>query len=314
MSDSFQRFIFEKLDIRGAFVQLESSWQAMQHGRAYARPVLELLGQTTAVTALIGSQLKTPGRLTFQLQGEGPVSMLVVDCDRTPHERVAAPAGAKSRHVEAGHEGGSTQELLRLRGMAKAAPLLTKSGTADLIGNGRLLLTLQTDDNLKPYQSFVPLEGNSIAAIFENYLALSEQQPTRLFLFADGERACGLFLQKLPETPGRHEQDEDGWNRVQQLAATVRADEFSLPAAELVHRLFAEEDVRLFEPHPVAYHCPRDEEKVKGALLSLGRDEVQAIFEENGEVRVQDDICNHEYVFGEEILEELFPTQPRRLH
>lgn len=286
MSDSFQRFIFEKLDIRGAFVQLEASWQAMQHGRAYARPVLELLGQTTAVTTLIASQLKTPGRLTFQLQGEGPVSLLIVDCD----------------------------EQLRLRGMAKADPILNKTSAPELIGDGRLLLTLQTNEAPKPYQSFVPIEGDDIAAIFENYLARSEQQATRLFLFADGDRACGLFLQKLPETPGQHELDEDGWNRVQQLAATIRPDEFSLPAADLLHRLFAEEDVRLFDPSPVVYHCPRDEEKVRGALLSIGRDEVQAILDEHGEIRVQDDICNHEYVFGEEIIEELFPTQPRKLH
>lgn len=286
MSDTFQRFIFEKLDIRGAIVQLETSWQGMQHGRAYAHPVLELLGQTTAVTTLIGSQLKTPGRLTFQLQGEGPVSLLVVDCD----------------------------EQLRLRGMAKADPILTQTSAPELIGDGRLLLTLQTNDSRKPYQSFVPIEGDSISAIFENYLAMSEQQPTRLFLFADGDRACGLFLQKLPETPGNHERDEDGWNRVQQLAATVRPDEFSLPAEELLHRLFAEEDVRLFEAHPVVYHCPRDEEKVRGALLSLGRDEVQAILDEHGEIRVHDDICNHEYVFGEEVLDELFPATPRRLH
>lgn len=287
MSDTFQRFIFEKLDIRGAFVQLETSWQAMQHGRAYSQPVLELLGQTTAVTTLIGSQLKTPGRLTFQLQGEGPVSLLVVDCD----------------------------EQLRLRGMAKAAAIVLGEISAhELIGDGRLLLTLQSNDSRKPYQSFVPLEGDSIAAIFEHYLAMSEQQPTRLFLFADGERACGLFLQKLPETPGRHEDDEDGWNRVQQLAATVKPEEFSLPAAELLHRLFSEEDVRLFEPHAVTYHCPRDEEKVKGALLSLGRDEVQAILDEHGEIRVHDDICNHEYVFGAEIMEALFPATPRTLH
>lgn len=286
MSDTFQRFIFETLDIRGAFVQLDASWQGMQHGRAYTQPTLELLGQTTAVTVLIGSQLKTPGRLTFQVQGQGPVSLLIVDCD----------------------------EQLRIRGMAKAAPGVTAASVAELIGDGRLLLTLQTNANPHPYQSFVPLEGESVAAIFENYLALSEQQPTRLFLYADGERACGLFLQKLPETPGHHEIDEDGWNRLQQLAATIRPDEFALPASELLHRLFAEEDVRLFDPHPVIYHCPRDEEKVRGALLSIGKDEVLAILEEHGEIRVHDDICNHEYVFGEEIVEELFPTQPRTLH
>jgi molecular chaperone Hsp33 len=286
MSDCFQRFIFEKLDIRGAFVQLETSWQAMQHSRAYTPAVLELLGQTTAVTTLIGSQLKTPGRLTFQLQGQGPVSLLIVDCD----------------------------EQLRLRGMAKAEPGVMAASAAELIGEGRLMLTLQTNNSAQPYQSFVPLEGEHIAAIFENYLSKSEQQPTRLFLFANDTHACGLFLQKLPETPGTHEADEDGWNRVQQLAATVRPEEFSLPPSELLHRLFAEEDVRIFEPNDVAYHCPRDEEKVRGALLSLGKGEVEAILDEHGEIRVHDDICNHEYIFGEEIVEELFPTQPRRLH
>src|SRR5262245_1960634 len=172
MSDSFQRFIFEALDIRGAFVQLEASWLAMQAGRAYARPTLELLGQTTAVTALIGSQLKTPGRLTFQIHGKGPISLLVVDCD----------------------------EQLRLRGMARATPGLQTASVTELIGDGRLVLTLQTNESRQPYQSFVPLEGDSIAAIFESYLAQSEQQPTRLWLFADGERACGLFLQKLPDS------------------------------------------------------------------------------------------------------------------
>lgn len=286
MSDTFSRFIFEKLDIRGAFVQLEASWQGMQASRAYAAPVLELLGQTTAITALIGSQLKTPGRLTFQIQGAGPVSLLVVDCD----------------------------EQMRLRGMARAEPGVQPAKAPELIGDGHLVLTLQTNTSQQPYQSLVPVQGDTIGAIFEHYLELSEQQPTRLFLFADGDRACGLFLQKLPETPGNQEQDEDGWNRVQQLAATIRPDEFALPAAELLHRLFAEEDIRLFEPRQVVYHCPRDEEKVRNTLLSLGRDELEAILDEHGEIRVHDDICNHEYVFGKEVIEVLFPSTPRTLH
>ena len=286
MSDTFQRFIFEKLDIRGAFVQLETSWQAMQHSRAYSEPTLELLGQTTAITTLIGSQLKSPARLTFQIQGDGPVSLLVVDCD----------------------------EQLRMRGMAKAATDVTAATASELIGDGRLMLTVQTNTSSQPYQSFVPLIGDTVSEIFENYLAQSEQQPTRLFLFADGTRACGLFLQTLPKTAGQPVEDADGWNRIQQLAATIRPDEFALPAADLLHRLFAEEDVRLFDAHPVSYHCPRDEEKVRGALLSLGRDEVQNILEEHGEIRVHDDICNHEYIFDASILDELFPAQPRILH
>ena len=284
MSDTFQRFIFEELDIRGAFVQLETSWQAMQAGRGYAAPTRELLGQTTAVTTLIGSQLKTPGRLTFQIQGEGPISLLVVDCD----------------------------EQLRLRGMARSNGAITPAPLPELVGEGRLVLTMQSNTSRQPYQSLVPLAGNSVAEMFESYLEMSEQQPTRLWLFADGDRACGLFLQMLPLS-GNHEHDPDGWNRVQQLAGTIRPEEFSLPAETLLRRLFAEEDVRLFEPHPVSYHCPRDEEKVRGTLLALGRDEIQSIIDEHGEIVVRDDICNQEYRFGEEIVDELFPPN-QRLH
>jgi len=286
MSDCIHRFLFEKLDVRGAIVQLDASWQAMQHDRGYCEAVRDLLGQTAVVSILIGSQLKTPGRLTLQVQGKGPVSLLVVDCD----------------------------ESLRLRGMARADKWVAPAAAPELIGDGRLLLSLQTAQNRHPYQSYVPLEGNSIAAIFENYLRQSEQQPTRLWLFADGERASGLFLQTMPPDQHRANVDEDGWNRVQQLAATVRADEFSLPAQELARRLFAEEDVRLFDPQPVVYHCPRDEQKVRSMLQSLGRAEIEKMIAEQGEIVIRDDICNHEYRFGPEIATELFPPGGQTLH
>lgn len=287
MSDTLHRFLFEQHDIRGAVVQLETSWQAMLAGRNYNDVAQALLGETAAVAALITSQLKTPGRLIFQVQGKGPLSMLIVDCD----------------------------ESLRLRGMAKSQPYLPPAGVAELIGDGRLMLSVQTQEARQPYQSYVPLEGDSIAAIFENYLHQSEQQATRLWLFADAERACGLFLQTLPASgPTRHTQDDDAWNRVQHLAATIRPEEFALPAAELLGRLFAEEEVRLFEPRPVVYYCPRDEAKVRDMLSSLGHRELAQLIDERGEILIQDEICNHEYRFGPEILDELFPSGGQVLH
>jgi molecular chaperone Hsp33 len=285
--DQVHRFLLEDLDIRGALVQLGPSWAAMTSRRNYAVPVRELLGELAAVTALIGSNLKTPGRLSFQLQGHGPVSMLVMDCN----------------------------EQLQLRGMAKselAADAEANIGSvSDLLGDGQLVLTLHPKTAQSPYQSVVPLAGGTLAKIFEHYLEQSEQQPSRLWLAATPDTACGLFLQKLPTADAR---DPDGWNRIEQLAATVRPEELALPPETLLTRLFSEESVRLFEPRPAAWHCPRDEEKVRNMLLSLGREEVESMLGDAEIIAIEDEICGHEYRFGAEIVDELFPPDGRLLH
>lgn len=282
--DDIRRFIFEDLDIRGALVRLGPAWHEMQARRDYGPAERDLLGELAAVTTLIGSNLKLPGRITFQLQGHGPVRMLVVDCD----------------------------ERLRLRGLAKTREAVSAGPVPQLLGDGQLLLTLQTNVAAeRPYQSHVPLEGDTLAEIFEAYLARSEQTPTRLWLFADAEYACGLFLQKLPEADVR---DADGWNRVQHLASTVRPAELALPAETLLGRLFPEETLRLFDPLPVRHHCPRDEEKVLNMLRTLGREEIVEMLAEHDEIVIQDDICNHEYHFGREVIQQLFPTPSKMLH
>jgi molecular chaperone Hsp33 len=285
--DEVYRFLLEDLDIRGALVQLGPSWASMNHRRSYAAPVRDLLGELAAVTAIIGSNLKAPGRISFQLQGHGPVSMLVMDCN----------------------------EQLQLRGMAKSA--LSAEGEArvggigDLLGDGQLVLTLQPKTAQTPYQSVVPLAGDSVAAVFEHFLEKSEQQPARLWLAATADTACGLFLQKLPNADIL---DPDGWERIEALAATLRPEELQLPAETLLTRLFHQESVRLYDPRPAHWHCPRDEEKVRNMLLSLGREEVEAMLADAEIIAVEDEICGHEYRFGPEILDELFPPSGRILH
>jgi molecular chaperone Hsp33 len=282
--DAVYRFLFEDLDIRGALVQLGPAWHDIRARREYAPPVRDLLGGLAAVTALIGSNLKRPGRLTFQLQGHGPVRMLVMDCD----------------------------EQLRMRGMAKADAAVAPGTVEELLGDGNLTLTLQTNGSSeRPYQSLVPIEGETLTRIFENYLALSEQTPTRLWLVADDRNACGLFLQKLPDADLY---DHDGWNRVTQMADTLQPGELALAAEVLLRRLFPEETIRLFDPLPVSHHCPRDEEKVLGLLRAVGREEVEAALKEYGAVIVRDDICNHEYRFGPEVVAKLFATPKPTLH
>ncbi len=279
-----QRFLLENLDIRGAWIGLDTAWQALCAGRDYPPPVSALLGEMTAVGLLLAANLKQAGRLTFQIQGTGPVSLLVVDCD----------------------------EQLRLRGMARHAPAVTAAPVPELLGHGQLALTLDAVGLKQPYQSLVPLEGDTIAAIFEHYLTQSEQQPTRLILTARPDRVVGLFLQALPGAP---EKDPDGWNRINLLANTLKADElFDTAVTELLPRLFPEDDIRLYDPRPISYHCPRDPEKIHAMLRSLGRAECEAALREQGEIHVHDDLCGHDYRFDGAALATVFEAPEHRYH
>lgn len=275
--DSFvQRFLFDALDIRGAFVQLNDAWRKMVEGRQYTPAVRTVLGEMAAVASMMTGNLKQPGRLTFQMQGHGPLSLLVVDCTET----------------------------LNVRGYAKGDNVPADGALPAMVGDGRLLMTYEVNDQQQPYQSYVPVEGDTIAAVFEHYLALSEQQPAMLLLACNGDTAAGLFLQKLPDADRR---DEDGWARITQLANTVKPDELlTLDTETLLTRLFHEEEVRLFEPRPVIHHWPMDPEKIESMMLSLGRDEVQAILDEQGMIEIHDDLSNHTYRYDADDIEALF--------
>jgi molecular chaperone Hsp33 len=285
-TDCVQPFLFEHLDIRGALVTLDNTWRELAAGRDYPNDVLHILGEMSAVTTLIAANLKQAGRMTFQLRGEGPINLLVLDCD----------------------------EQLRLRGMARwnAETLMRGAAMPQLLGDGQLLLSLDAASMRQPYQSFVPMQGDSVAAIFEHYLTLSEQQPTRLVLAANDQRAVGLLLQKLPDADHK---DADGWNRIGHLLATLQADEqLAFSPLDLLRRVFPEEEVRVFAPRAVAHHCPEDWEKIHAMLRSLGRAECEAILRDKGEIHVRDDICNRDYRIEAADLDAMFDAPAHRLH
>lgn len=272
-----RRFMLENLDIRGAIVRLDDVWQTLQAGRDYSPDVAQLLGEMCAVSTIITGNLKQPGRLTFQIHGDGPLRLLVVDCP----------------------------ESLNLRGMAQTDHAPSTGSLRELIGeNSRMQLSLDMPNLNEPYRSLVPLEGETIAEVFEHYLTQSEQQPASLWLACDGKVAAGLFLQKLP---GADSRDADGWNRVCKLASTIKNEELlDLDAEDLLGRLFAEEDVRLFKPRAVFHDYPREPEKIEAMLRSLDRAELEQILVEEGEIVVHDDLGNHTYRYDADEIAQLF--------
>ena len=278
--DCVQRFMLDDLDIRGAVVRLGAVWRQLLTDRDYPAPVVDLLGRMSATSLLLADNLKQPGRLTIQLRGNGPVSLLVIDCNET----------------------------LNTRCMAQHDEEIDTTADIDLLGDGQLLLSLDTPARRKPYQSIVPLAGKNIAEIFEHYLMQSEQLASRFFLAATPTGVAGLFLQKMPTTD---ERDSDGWTRIEALAATAKPKELlELPIGELLTRLFHEETIRLFAARAVTNNSPEDWEKVGNMLRSLGREEVYGALSERGEILVRDDLGNREYRFDKRAIDVLFSNTP----
>jgi molecular chaperone Hsp33 len=279
MTDVLQRFVFEHAPIRGEIVHLDAAWRAVLERHDYPPAVRAVLGEMMAAAALLAATLKFDGSLIMQMQGSGPVRLLVVECT--------------SRH--------------QMRATAKWGGEPPSGELRDLVGNGKFVITLVPDDGKQSYQGVVALEGSSVAQILEHYMRHSEQLETRLWLACDDACAAGLLLQKLPAA-GRS--DEENWARAAHLAATLTREELlALPVREILRRLYHEEDLRVFAPRRVRFECSCTRERVAAMLRMLGYDEVKSILRERGTVDVNCEFCNRKYQFDSIDAEQVFAAE-----
>jgi len=285
--DSLHRFVFEHYPIRGHLVHLDAAWLALIEHRAYPDAIRGLLGEAVAASLLLAATIKFDGVLSLQLQGDGPVHLLLAQCTSG----------------------------LGVRGLARYRSLEGEPaahGIGALIGTGNLTVTLETDDGAQRYQGIVPIEGAWLAESLQLYFQNSEQLPTRLWLYADDAGVSGMLLQRLPTSEGAGTSAsataiEDAWRRVQLIGDTLTPAELStLADVEILHRLFNEDDLRLFEPSPVYFRCRCSRERVAGMLHGLGEAETRSILAERGEVEVRCDFCNRAYVFDAVDVAQLF--------
>lgn len=274
-TDLLHPFIFDQSAVRGNHVQLDQSlFTALEH-QTLPPALKKVIGEFTAASVLLTATLKMQGKLILQLQSQGTLQLLVVECTSG----------------------------LNIRATAKVSGELHGDNLTDWLAQGQLVITLMPEEG-EPYQGIVPLEGDNIASMLENYMLRSQQIDTRLWLTAEGDRAAGLLLQKLPQ---QQEHDLDCWNRVQHLAGTVTDQELlNLDAVTLLQRLFVEEEVRLFSGREVQAFCSCSHSNVTNMLQMLGLAEVRSIIEEQGSVDIQCDFCHKHYVVDEEEALALF--------
>ena len=283
MSDFTQRFLFDDSDVRGELTSLEQSYAHVLAKHTYPAQVAQLLGELLAAATLLVGTLKFDGLLVLQASSSGAVPLLMVECSSDREVRAIA-----RYHEEQLVEGASLRELMP---------------------DGALALTVDPRQGQR-YQGIVALDGDSLAECLTDYFVNSEQLPTRFWLYADGSRyARGLLLQALPAERLREpEERAASWQHLTTLADTLKAEEmFGLDNQTVLHRLYHEEAVRLFEPQSLAFRCSCSRERSLNALASLGQQDAEELLQENaGEVVIDCQFCNQHYVFDAADITQLF--------
>jgi len=308
-----QKFIFDGMPVRGMIVRLTDSWQEVLRRRAdsggWAPAVRDTLGQMAAASVLMQANLKFNGALILQVHGDGPVKLAVAEAMSDLRFRVTAKVQGE------------------VAADARFGDLVNRHG------HGRCAITLDPQDRQpgqQPYQGVVPLaspEGGpvgDVATMLEHYMRQSEQLDTRIMLAADGNAACGLLIQRLPvEGQGnlagesslarKAEIDDEAFTRIAHFASTLSATELlTLDVPTILHRLFWEEPLRVFEPQVPKFACSCSADRVRNMLRNLGRDEAESILEERGDIEIGCDFCGTQYRFDPVDVGALFAAPDSR--
>ncbi len=275
--DSTQRFIFEEANIRGELVHLNDSFITIMQQHNYPKFIQQFLGEVLVAAVLLAGTIKFEGELTIQLETNGPIDLLVAKCTDT----------------------------FNIRGLADWKEDVKAGDLVEAFGQGKLVITIQPRKKTNYYQSIVPLAHRSVAEAIEHYFFQSEQLSTRLWLAVNDHSAAGMLLQLMPDV--KAEEKENYWEHVVTLANTTKRDELlTLDNMVLLHRLYHEEDLRVFDEKPVNFRCTCTVERMEGAILTMGEEESNLLLKTNKEIAVTCEYCNHTFSFDKVDVARIF--------
>ncbi|ALO36090.1 molecular chaperone Hsp33 [Colwellia sp. MT41] len=270
------RYLFTDAHARGELVQLNSSFKSILNNHDYPAGVTKLLGELLSATCLLTATLKFEGDITVQLQGDGPVGYMSVS-------------------------GNNKQQM---RGIVKLTTTTSANTLQELIGKGTMIITIRPDAG-KAYQGVVALDKDNLADCLAHYFDVSEQIPTKIWLFSDSEQqlTAGALVQLLPDSDNSIENKEKqliDFEHLCQLTNTIKSEEiYSLEAEALLYRLYHQEQVNLFEPQAVSYLCGCSADKCLAAIAQIEPSEIKAILAEQGKISMTCDYCITTYDFDE---------------
>jgi molecular chaperone Hsp33 len=278
-ADTLSRFVFEAAAVRGVRVRLAETSRGILGAHAYPAPLARVLAELAGAAALLAAALKFDGSLILQLAGDGPVRLIVVECN--PGLKLRATAQWDPRSVAT---------------LAADATLATLAGGA---GHARLAITLDPREGGPLYQGIVTLEAASVAATIEHYLKTSEQVSSRIALDVRDGEVAGLMLQRMPASGPA---DDATWQRATAAIGAASADGIVAASGSDagLAALFPDDDLRVFPPSEPRFECTCSRPRVEGALRIAGRDEIEAALAQDGMVEVVCEFCGRRYTFSPE--------------
>lgn len=284
-NDLLNRFIFDDCDIRGELVTLDESYREILSHNDHPPAIQKLLGEFLAAVSLMSSTLKFDGMIILQARGDGVISTIMAECNH--HNNIRG--------------------IVRLKDDVELIEQLAQTGSMqELLGKGVLAITIEPKrtesfgGKLERYQGIVPLEHETLAGCLEDYFQQSEQLSTRLWFAANSEHASGFLIQALPQQLKTNaEENKDHWETIEALADTITPEELlGLDHEQILYRLFHEQPVRVFDPTQVQFACSCSRERSESALLALGKDDVEELLIEKGNIEIDCQFCNKHYHFS----------------
>ena len=277
LMNTIRRFLFKDLDIRGQHLSIDTAWQAMIQDRGYSKQVRQLFGELSALASMLANGMKHKGKLTMQVQGNGIVSLLL---------------------VEVTHD-------LQIRGMVRVNGAIADESSFDqILGEGQIVVTLYNAQTDHSFQSLVPKNANGLVQTFEDYFTQSEQLDSKLWVSSTKDNLSAMLIQKMPDSRSN---DEEDWHRISALSGTITDVELcDLDAEQLLHRLFHEETVQLFTQEQVDYECQQDRSRFEKIIFDLGEKDARDLLQEQGEISIHNEICNEHLFFNEQDLDRIF--------
>lgn len=280
-SDFSQRFLFDHADIRGQLVRLGDSHKQIMALHSYAAQAQELLGEFLSAVSLLAGTIKLDGSLTLQAVDDKQKPIIMAE------------------YSSAGH----------IRGIIYSPQTTTNQTIEHLLQHGTLAITI-TPTQGQRYQGLVALNQHSLAKSLESYFAQSEQIQTRIWLATAPDMAAGFLLQRLPEQVANAKSNQQQWQHLETLTNTLSADELlHVPSDQLLHRLYHQEAIQIFEKKSVTFQCRCSTERSLRAVASLGTDDIRQLLEERGSIEIQCEFCQHEYRFFADDLAHLTNQQ-----
>lgn len=269
-NDDSHRFLFENADIRGETVILDNVLKDLLATHEYGPGVQKLLGEFAAATVVISNNLKFDGKVVLQGRGDGPISLIMVECSSDGH----------------------------IRGIARGALDAPEGSLRTHLAEGVLTLTIEPEIGQR-YQGIIAIQRDELADVLSDYFAQSEQLATKFWLSTRAGASAGLMLQQLPKQSVTSEEARlDQWQTLCALADTMTPDELlDTETDRLLFRLFNEWDVKRFKPKRIRFSCNCSRDRSLNAIRLLPDHEITELFEEQQTVTMNCEMCGESYHF-----------------